>query len=144
MPGLSNYFKCRGKVQSPLSVSLTLKPEPSGWSCKVLLLAGVETWPPFYISSASAFCCWSFPSLPKLFFNYFSQVRNLVVWVIPWDCQSLIPFINRHFPKHFISLNTGFRPIIFLGAHFLLKLYNWYFFLSSLLLLITDLQKSDH
>lgn len=39
-------FLSWGKVYNPSVISLTLKLEPSGQSCQVLLLDGVETWPP--------------------------------------------------------------------------------------------------
>ena len=44
---------------------LTLEPEPHGWNCGVLLLAGIRTWPACTITSSLSFC-FPNPSLPKL------------------------------------------------------------------------------
>ena len=43
----------------------TLKTDPHGQSCQVLLLVGNGTWPPCYITFSFAFCLPS-PPLPKL------------------------------------------------------------------------------
>jgi hypothetical protein len=44
----------------------TLKTEPRGQSCQVLLLAGAGTWPPCSITSSPVFCFQWFLSLPKV------------------------------------------------------------------------------
>lgn len=47
-------------------LSLTLKLEPCGRGCQVLLFAGAEKWPPFSIPSSAAFCFQCLPVLPML------------------------------------------------------------------------------
>lgn len=61
-------------------VFMTLQRDPQEQNCQVLLL----TWPPSSITFASAFYCWLFPSLIKLFFNIFSYFGSLVRWGLAW------------------------------------------------------------
>ena len=55
------FFGHGGKFHNPLFLPLTLKPEPHGQSCYVLLLTGARTWTPHSITSPPVFC----HALPK-------------------------------------------------------------------------------
>lgn len=65
-------------LESKARSSFRLK--SGGWSCQVLL-AGAGNWFPNSNAFVSAFCWW-FPSVLKLFFNFFSQVGSLAGWAL--------------------------------------------------------------
>jgi hypothetical protein len=69
------FLSCGGRFHNLFLVFLTLKPELHG--CQVLLLTRAGTWPLHSNTFSPAFCCWWFPSLPKIFLNSFSQAENL-------------------------------------------------------------------
>jgi hypothetical protein len=52
------FLTCRERFHNPFLLSLTLKPEPCGWSCQVLLLAGARTWTPSFNYIFTSFLFW--------------------------------------------------------------------------------------
>ena len=74
------FLTLRRRFYNPFLVSLTLKPEPCGQSCQVLLLAEAETWPSHSNTFSSAFSFQWFHSLLQCFFNSFTQVGSFDGW----------------------------------------------------------------
>lgn len=100
------FLSHRGRFHTPFLVSSTLKPEPCGQNCQVLLLDGAGTWPmfQFYLHQPSVWLMVSFNIYNSLKFLFQSQK---LTWVgsFPEVTTPFIPFSLRIFFKLFISLD---------------------------------------
>jgi hypothetical protein len=88
------FLRCEGRFHNSFLLSLALNPEPHGWSCHVLLLAGVITWSSHSIASLLASSFQRFPTA-YTWLSWNLHYRPGCSWTQRLPCLCLLSTSNK-------------------------------------------------